>query len=269
MSDIYEFEIYFFGLICIHGNDESRDADHRKKLRAMLIEDPYVSADDPGHKALLFLNSQSAEYELDAASDVSFGNVSGGEAAVLPSFEKLVPHLKDLTRDATYLYRSPRNVNVVLPAGRIAAVDHYQKKGEYELDGYKVNRGTDCIARVTMLLVKTTQPEVTVQFKTSGTKMEARVPSDGWVLIANTEPPETLNKALTGRSLRSGFDKYAKATDHNADYLADLYELSDDCDESINNPPDIQARHLKDVTAVIKAYPPVYAHPECSNTNWP
>jgi len=262
MPDIFDFEIYFFGLICIHGKSKERDAEKRNKIRAMLLEDEQ-------HKPLLFLNDENKKFTLDPRSNVSFKNVGEGEATVLESFDDYVPHLVQLTTPQVKLDLNANSIRVTLPAGRLATVDRYEKQGEYCLNGKKVVRPTDCIGRVTLLHVKTVLPTIGVRFKSGGKEREEPVLSSGWVLFSNAEPTDEASIEITERSKRDDFDKHASATDHDAQYLADLYELEDDCTEKINNPPDIKARYLPEVTRIISRHPPVFAHPECSNTNWP
>jgi hypothetical protein len=260
MLDIFDFEIYFFGLICIHGKSKERDAEKWNKIQAILL-------DDEQHKPLLFLDDENKKFALDRRSNVIFKNVGEGEATVLKSFDNYVPHLVQLTTPEVKLNLNAHSIRVALPPGRLAAVDRYDKKGEYCLNGKKVVRPTDCIGRVSLLHVKTVLPTIRVKFKSDG--QERDEPASGWALLSNAEPTDEDATEVIERSRRDDFDKHASATDHDAQYLADLYELKDDCTETINNPPDIKARHLSKVTRIISKHHRVFAHPECSNTNWP
>lgn len=263
MSDPFDFEIYFFGLICIHGGDPNRGAARKKKVNAILLE-------DPDHTPLIYLNGRDTEYELAPRSEVRFSNVADGDSSVLESFDLLVPHLEDLTRHPAKLKLQTYGVTVKLPAGRFAAAAHYDWKGEYRLDNLKIPRGTDCIARLTMLNVKTFIPDVHARFKdVSGNEQDVVVPSNGFILIANSELHiDDGARGPAGATLRPGFKKYAKATDQNEQYLADLYELDEACTTKIVNPPDIKAVHLAEALSIAGRFP-VFNHPECSNTNWP
>jgi|GEM_PF-766830 len=263
MPDTFDFEIYFFGLICIHGSDPKRGAARKKKVEAFLLE-------DADHTPLIYLNSEQAKYELKRRSKVDFVNVGKGEATILNSFDDLVPHLEDVTRYPTQLNPRAYGVRAELPAGRLVAVATYPYQGEYYLDGEKIERKTDCIARLTMLNVKTLRPEVRVIFESTSRNENEPVPATGFVLIANSELQNVNNPPPGGgRTLRPGFKKHATATDHGPQYLADLYELDGQtCETPIENPPDIHAVHLKEVLSIVRQYP-VFNHPECSNTNWP
>jgi len=261
MPDIYDFEIYFFGLICIHGNNPARQAGRTKKVKARLLY-------DVDHTSSIYLSDP--RIVMDIATSITFGNLPGGAATVLDSFTELVPHLEDLTLPPYYLKDPDANDKIVtLPGGLLAAVDQYiaqyDNQAEYILNSKPVSTG--CVARVTLLHVSTVQPEVIVTV--DGT--DTRAPADGIVLIANAEKQQVPPRSGgPGRMERPGFKKHRSATNTNSnDQFATLYELTDQsCTRLVSNPTRIQARHLKTVIGIINSYP-VALHPECSNTQWP
>jgi len=252
MADPFDFEIYFFGLICIHGKDPSRNADGRKKVRAMLL-------DDSEHTPSIYLGSETRN-DLKRKSHVIFQLLPEDEADRLDSFDKFAPHLRDLTKDPTKLDLNAACVDIKLPAGRLVTVDRYNSRAQYKFGDVVVPRDTECVSRLTMLNVKTFAPEVRVLFTTKDSvHHDEPVSSSGFVLLTNAE-----------RDKADGdFKKHSKATDHDASYLADLHEPGDPrCRDPIQNPPDIKAVHLPTVLTIIETHP-VFEHPECSNTQWP
>jgi len=255
MPDTYDFEIYFFGLICIHGDSKYRKTEREKKSHAMLYRDGV-------HEQLIYVNDPT---KITLASDVTFNNLPGGPARALSSFTALVPHLEDLTAEGIELKLDANIWDVTLPGGLLATVDLYDTISDYELGGYTVSSG--CVGRLTLLQVTTVRPEVVVKFNNA----EERAPSDGWVLIANREVNANNDGAESnGRKERPDFKKHRNfTTAADDDQIATLYEHeSDYCETTIRNPANIVARHLRTVLNTIRSYP-VYAHPECSNTNWP
>jgi len=257
----HHFEIYFFGLICVHSKSPERIGDKMKKTRAMLLR-------DSAHTPLIYLNAAATVFELDRFSKVKFDNVDKGPATVLESFDRFIPHLAALTAGSVKLDLGADSIRVTLPAGRLATVNPYPYKGEFLLNNTKVQRLTDCIGRINLLDVTTESPYVSVKFKNGDQQYKEDVDSSGWVLLANMELDTGAAEAVTGRTRRADFGKHAKATDHDATSLATLFELDTDCHEPINN-DDIEAKHLDEVIGIVQHYPRVFAHPECSNTNWP
>ena len=259
MPDTYDFEIYFFGLICIHGLSEDRGTERKSKIRAMLLTDVM-------HRQRIYLNDDKTATELDPNFGVSFGNLPGGAAQVLPSFDTLVPHLEDVTDDMAFvpvtLNKYAPGTKVKLPGGLLATVDQYDYEGEYYLNNDLVSAG--CIGRVTLLQVTTVRPEVIVYYNNTST----RVRSDGWILIANMETVKNDGVKVGDKTERPDFQKHAGFLNAPPTF-ATLYELDDErCTTPISNPINIHANHLSTIIGIVKQYP-VFNHPECSNTNWP
>ena len=261
---MYDFEIYFFGLICIHGASIERNAPPGK-THALLLED-----DD--HVPVIYLNSKNSKDEIKLKNHVTFNNLPTGESGFAPSFNTFVPHLVPLTRSFVKLYPYPNTpgVQVPLPEGLFAAVQRYPYVGRYILDGNIPYVG--CVARLTLLQVTTPYPEVVIDY--DGTLVN--VPANGYVFIGNREkkPSERTGNevvdeipAQVASGERPDFKKYHVVTTGVPDELANLYELSSKpCDPLIANPSYIKANHRDDAIDIARI---VADHPECSNTQWP
>jgi len=242
------FEIYFFGLICIHGTSTERDAPI-EKTRALLLN-------DNDHEPFIHLNDRTVKL---THYPVSFGETPVGQAQPLPSFLQHVPRLVRLTRDSVRLRPNAPGIGVTLPAGSLATVHLYEFKGRYV--GKDVDH-THCVARVTLLQTTTTSRSVVVHYNNSS----EQVSSDGFVLFMNRDkkvpdPPET--------SERPNFKKHHVSTTGTPADLATLYELIEDppCRQVVPN-PGMNPVHLQEVLeTLVKGF--VADHPECSNTQWP
>jgi len=260
MPDTYDFEIYFFGLICIHGQYEDRGKERKNKVTALLLE-------DGDHERRIYVRQNISDFSLlDTDTSVSFGKLPGGPAEVLPSFDALVPHLEDLTDESVTLYKDAHGTRVTLPGGLLATVDQYNTKSEYTLNSFTLSFG--CVGRITLLQVKTAQPDVVVKFYSNSAPKYVAAPSDGWILIANMELNRNDGTAMGFKTWRNDFEKHKGFTKTSTEF-AKLYEWDrEKCNIPISNPVNIKATHLPEILSIVGNYP-VFAHPECSNTNWP
>jgi len=255
---MYDFEIYFFGLIGIYGTSIERNAP-AGKTHALLLRD-----DD--HVPVIYLNTTNKDYEIKLTDHVSFDKLPTGESLIVPTFDTYVPHLVRLTRPSVKLYPHPNapGIKVTLPVGLLAAVEGYSYEGIYILDQTVPYQG--CIARLTLLQVTTSYPKIDVRYNSN---KKAEVDADGFVFIGNRERynfelPIPAEPDRFGQ--RPDFKKYYRITTGNPDDLATLYELEEACDPLIPNPSYIKAKHLDEARAIARV---VADHPECSNTQWP